>query len=105
MADMIKDAPHYLVMAHNCRWNGASGYKIVDSVEDTLKRDYEVSIYPVRATKGGKCLVCSESSHDVPTGAVTSIIALTEREYAFLNHWNTGWDEVAGFAARCEAKE
>lgn len=104
MEDLVKEAPYYLVMAHNCRWTGASGYKIASSRVDALARDYEVSIFPEYVSRGGKCLVCREHSHDVPTGARTSIIALTEREYEFLNHWNTSWEQVASFAERCEAK-
>lgn len=104
LEDLLKPSNHYLVMAHSCRWNGASGYKIVDSLDEVLNRDYEVSIYPTAVSKGGKCLVCRESSHDVPMGATTSITALTESEYARLSAWYTDWDTVAKFAETNEAK-
>lgn len=104
MRELVKEAPHYLIMAHGCRWNGASGYKITDSIEDALHRSYEVTISPLRVSAGGKCLVCREASHDVPMGSETSIIALSEREYEFLDHWNTAWEAVANFAEKCELK-
>ena len=104
MKHLIKEAPYYLVMAHNCRWNGASGYTIVDDILSTLMRDYDVSIYPVNVSKGGKCLVCSEHSHDVPTGAKTSIIALTKSEYDILSHWDTDLITVERFDEKCESK-
>lgn len=104
LLDMIEDAPHYLVMTHNCRWDGTSGYKIVDNIEETVRRDYEVTIYPRYVSNGGKCLICSEHSQDVQQGARTSIIALTEKEYALLNHCGISWDAVSAFARKCEAK-
>ena len=104
LLDMIEDAPHYLVMTHNCRWDGTSGYKIVDNIEETVRRDYEVTIYPRSVSNGGKCLICSEHSQDVQQGARTSIIALTEKEYALLNHCGISWDAVSAFARKCEAK-
>ena len=104
LLDMIEDAPHYLVMTHNCRWDGTSGYKIVDNIEEAVRRDYEVTIYPRYVSNGGKCLICSEHSQDVQQGARTSIIALTEIEYALLNHCGISWDAVSAFARKCEAK-
>lgn len=104
MESLIKDASHYLVMAHNCRWNGASGYSIVDSIEKALYRNYEATIYPKTASRGGKVLICGEYSHDVPTGATTSIIALTEREYEHLSHWDTDFKTVKEFAEKMEEK-
>ena len=104
MQSVIKPAKHYLVMAHNCRWNGASGYKVANSLPDTVRRSYEASIYPQSASCGGKTLICTEYSHDVPMGARTSIIALTEREYEFINHWDTSFEDVERFATACEAK-
>lgn len=92
---LIKPAPHYLVMAHNVRWTGASGYKITERIGETINRGYEASIYPVAVSKGGKCLICRESSHDNPMGAQTSIIALTEREYERLK--NADWEKAAAF--------
>ena len=102
LLDLLKPAPHYLVLAHNCRWNGASGYTIVNSVDYVVCRDYGVSIYPVAVSRGGKCLVCREFSHDVPMGARTTIIALTEREYELLSHWDASWEYIQSFAERYE---
>ena len=104
LEELVKEAKHYLVMAHNCRWNGASGYTIVDSVWGTLSRDCEVTIVPHSVSKGGKTLCCTEYSHDVPMGGKTSIIALTDREYEFLNHWDTSFEAVERFAAECESR-
>ena len=102
LKELIKEADHYLVMAHNCRWNGVSGYKIVGSRKETVYRNDDVCICPQRASKGGKTLICRESSHDVPMGARTSIIALTNKEYAILE--NAEWDTVAKFADKCESR-
>lgn len=99
---IIKKAPYYLVMAHNCRWNGASGYMIVSDIKDAFRREYDCSIYPVSVSKGGKCLICRESSHDVPMGARTSIIALTKKEYRMLD--DQGWESVEKFVERCERR-
>jgi hypothetical protein len=99
---LIKDAPHYLVMAHNCRWNGTSGYKFAHRKEEILYRGYNTSIYPVDASKGGKVLICNEFSHDVPMGATTSIIALTENEYDMLD--NASFEQVETFVRRMEAR-
>ncbi len=81
----IKEAPHYLVFACNCRWDGTSGYKFVHDVGGLISRGYDVSIYPRTGSAGGKVLICTESSHDVPTGATTIMIALTENEYERLS--------------------
>lgn len=99
---LIKKAPYYLVMAHNCRWNGASGYKLAHNIQEAFYRDYETSICPVAASKGGKVLICNESSHDVPMGSMTSFIALTEREYDHLANRNTSFEEVENFARKYE---
>lgn len=104
MADIIRDAKHYLVMAHGCRWDGASGYKIANSAWDALSRSYDVTIIPHSVSRGGKTLCCTEYSHDVPMGGRTTIIALTDREYEFLNHWDTSFEAVERFAAECESR-
>ena len=80
LQSLLKPAKEYLVFAYGCRWNGASGYTICSSVLDTVRRDYDCHITPLLVSKGGKILMCRESSHDVPTGSSTYIIALTERE-------------------------
>lgn len=89
---LIKKANNYLVIACNCTWNGATGYMIADSLTEAVSRDYDARIYPVDVTRGGKVLTCSEYSHDVPTGATTYIIALTDREKKVID--NNGWDAV-----------
>lgn len=78
---MIKPANHYLVFASGCRWNGASGYSFKETPADCLYRSYDATIRPHAVSKGGKTLVCIESSHDVPMGSHTYIIALTDDEY------------------------
>ena len=84
--NLIKEAGHYLVFASGCRWNGASGYRFNDSLKECLSRPYECSITPLAVSAGGKTLVCRESSHDVPMGSLTYIIALTEAEYDRLSN-------------------
>ena len=100
LEDLIKEADHYLVFASGCRWDGASGYKICDDVLDTIARDYDVVIYPRTATRGGKCLVCHEASHDVPMGSTTTIVALTENEYERLK--DAEFEAVARFVEKHE---
>ena len=95
---LIKDAPKYLVFASGCRWNGASGYKICENVADTVRRKYEVAIHSVAASKGGKVLKCIESSHDVPTGAVTYIVALNKQESEAIE--NMDFDMVRAFVTK-----
>ena len=96
MSCFLRPANHYLVFAGGCRWNGASGYTITDSIEKTVERDYEVAITPVVGTPSGKTLVCRESSHDVPTGSETVIIALTDEEYEALE--DAYFEKVSEFA-------
>lgn len=100
LEELIKDAGHYLVMAYGCRWDGGSGYKFAGTRSEALSRSYEACITPVKASAGGKTLICRESSHDVPMGAQTSIIALTEKEYEKLK--DADWETVLEFAGRCE---
>lgn len=83
-AKLIKPADHYLVFAVRCRWDGASGYKLANGIEECFRRSYDATIRPVSVSRGGKILTCIESGHDVPTGGTTYVIALTEREYQSL---------------------
>ena len=77
---VIKDAPAYLTVARAVRWDGSDGYKLDWSKENVFSRSYDATITPVEASNGGKVLHAIESSHDVPTGANTYVIALTKQE-------------------------
>ena len=77
---VIKDAPAYLTVARAVRWDGSDGYKLDWSKENAFSRSYDATITPVEASNGGKVLHAIESSHDVPTGANTYVIALTKQE-------------------------
>lgn len=77
---VIRDAPAYLTVARAVRWDGSDGYKLDWSKENAFSRSYDVTITPVEASSGGKVLHAIESSHDVPTGANTYVIALTKQE-------------------------
>ncbi len=79
LLDTIGKFPHYLVFAQNCKWNGASGYKFCDNILNTVYRDYDSDI--IGEQQGKNAIKCKEYSHDVPTGAPTYIIGLTEEEY------------------------
>lgn len=81
---------HYLVFAYNCRWNGASGYSIVDDYEDCFCRNYDTSMYYQDGSSSGKWMCIKEYSHDVPMGSDTYIIGLTDKEYERLNDCNFG---------------
>ena len=96
IAEYLKKANKYLVFACGCRWNGASGYKFAHDYFGTVSRSYDVSIYPKAYSKGKKTLVCREYSHDVPMGATTIIVALTDKEYERLN--NSSFSAVEQFA-------
>lgn len=76
----IKDAPAYLTVAMSVGWDGSNGYKIDFSKENVFSRSYEAEIFPVDVSAGGKILCTIESSHDVPTGSMNYVVALTERE-------------------------
>lgn len=78
--DFLKKANRYLVWANGVRWDGASGYKFVDSVRQAFGRDYDATFILEDITPRGKVMTLSESSHDVPMGDITYVIALTERE-------------------------
>ena len=102
MSRFLRPANHYLVFAGGCRWNGASGYTIVDSIEKTVQRDYDVIINPCIGVPLGKTLICRESSHDAPMGGETVIVALTDREYASLT--DAYFKDVQAFAEKCAEK-
>jgi|GEM_PF-1836674 len=97
LSSLLRPSYGYLVFTRGCRWDGASGYKLVKNVEEAFSRSYEASISPVSVSTGGKTLVCCESSHDVPTGSETIVVALTEKEYDRLDYY-ADFEEVARFA-------
>lgn len=96
--NFIKKAPAYLVWASGCRWDGASGYKFATDFEKAVHRDYENTQYIERQSKGRKVLYVSEHSHDVPMGGSTKYIALTDREYQWLQ--DADWEAVESFASQ-----
>lgn len=96
LSSLIRSGYGYLIFAKGCRWDGASGYRLVKNVDEAFSRNYEASISPVSVSAGGKTLVCRESSHDVPTGSETIVVALTEKEYDRLDY--ADFEEVARFA-------
>ena len=100
-AKVLKDAPAYLVFAYGCRWNGTDGYKIAKDKKDSFARDYDTSIYPIAVSRRKKTLICSESSHDVPLGSETVIIALTEKEKQIIER--AGWKAILTFVEKCKA--
>lgn len=89
---VIKNAPAYLTVARAVRWDGSDGYKIDHEKDHVFMRSYDATITPVEASSGGKVLHTIESSHDVPTGADTYVIALTKQE---LPHIRRMLDDLA----------
>ena len=79
LEDKVGKHPAYLVYGEHIKWNGASGYSIVDDICDTVKRDYDCSI-SIIVTPNARTLIGMESSHDAPTGAKITIIGLTNEE-------------------------
>ena len=78
--ELMQKAPHYLVYASGCRWDGSSGYKFCENVRDCFERDYDVSLIFNGVLPNGKAMLLTEYSHDVPTGSSTVIVALSEKE-------------------------
>lgn len=81
MESYIQPADHYLVYLKNSTWDGASGFRIVSDVEETLLRGYNHSVYFKDSISEGRVLVCEESHHDSPMGHPSYIVALTDNEY------------------------
>lgn len=98
---LIRDADHYLVFASGCRWDGSSGYKFASSRHETVYRPYDTTIMPVAVSPNGKTLVCRESSHDVPMGSTTIIVALTEKEFERLENAKS-FETIRKFAEKQE---
>lgn len=104
LRQVLKKADHYLVFVTKSRWDGAAGYRFADNILQTVQRNDTATICPINASRQGKILECVESSHDVPMGALTYIVALTERECSKLS--NSPFDVVEEFVQklipRCE---
>ena len=94
----IKEAPAYLVFLSGYRWNGSSGYVLTRDITGIIHRGYDCTICPRIASSGGKTLVCTENSHDVPMGSTTICVALTAAEYQMLQ--NSDFEAVERFALR-----
>lgn len=88
LMENLGEAPHYLVFASNCTWDGKSGYKFCDNLLDTISRDYDVSISIDDPRPQNTIIKCRESSHDVPTGGTTYILGLANEEYDLLKEYN-----------------
>jgi hypothetical protein len=81
MKPYIQPADHYLVYLKNSTWIGASGFRIVSDVEETIQRGYDCSVYFKDSISDGRVLVCKEFHHDSPMGHPSYIVALTTDEY------------------------
>lgn len=82
--ELINEAGYYLVCLKHCTWDKRNAAFITDDVFKTVSRDYDVIIRPYMQSPDRKVLVCTESSHDVPMGHLTYIVALTDEEYEML---------------------
>lgn len=99
---LIKDYNHYLVCAYHSNWLGQTGYKIADEIEDCFYRGYACSQYVSGSSKGGKSLLITEYSHDVPMGHSTVIIGLTDKEFEKIDYedrWGY-FENIIDFADR-----
>lgn len=83
----------YIAFNTGIDWRGRSGYRISDTVKNVLARDYDVTQTICCATKGGKALLITESSHDVPMGAYEYIIALNKTEKELSDNGNFKFTE------------
>ena len=86
---------NYLVVAYNCTWNHASGFKFVKDYKDCFYRNYDVSQYVTGSSKGGKTLELKEYHHDVPMGHKVIIVGLTDSEYYDLEDKN--FDDIDNY--------
>lgn len=86
---------NYLVVAYNCTWNHASGFKFVKDYKDCFYRNYDVSQYVTGSSKGGKSLELKEYHHDVPMGHKVIIVGLTDSEYYDLEDKN--FDDIDNY--------
>lgn len=86
---------NYLVVAYNCTWNHASGFKFVKDYKDCFYRNYDVSQYVIGSSKGGKSLELKEYHHDVPMGHKVIIVGLTDSEYYDLKDKN--FDDIDNY--------
>ena len=86
---------NYLVVAYNCTWNHASGFKFVKDYKDCFYRNYDVSQYVIGSSKGGKSLELKEYHHDVPMGHKVIIVGLTDSEYYDLEDKN--FDDIDNY--------
>lgn len=99
---IIKSYNHYLVCAYHSNWLGQTGYKIADEIEDCFSRSYDCSQYVSGSSKGGKSLLITEYSHDVPMGHSTVIIGLTDKEFEKIDYedrWGD-FENIINFADR-----
>lgn len=95
---LIHSADWYLVYASGVTWDGRSGYKFVRRIDQAFYRDYDSYICADAASRNGKTLRCRESSHDVPMGQFTWVIALTGREYETLQY--ATFNQIRAFVDR-----
>lgn len=92
MDNIIKKSSYgYLVMNTCYDWLHRRGYQIADTIKEAFERSYDVTQEIIAATVGGKVLKIRESSHDVPTGAATYVIALNMKERALVENGNFGF--------------
>ncbi len=102
ISQLIKKGNYYLIFLSHSRWNGASGYKIVNDIDKAFYRDYDCSQYVTGGSIGGKVLQLSEYHHDCPMGHTSYIVALTDKEYERLD--NSDFKTIQEFAESMENK-
>lgn len=95
---LIRPADWYLVYASGVTWDGRSGYRFEKAISHALYRSYDATITADAVSRNGKTLRCRESSHDVPMGSFTWIIALTDRENDLLQ--NSSFEQIRRFVMR-----
>ena len=106
LSSLLRTAPGYLVMAYGCRWDGSSGYTIAATREECFLRDYDTQIVLCKVSRGKKVLICRESSHDVPMGSSTIIVALSKKKLDYIGpYWKYGSGERIAHIARKYAEE
>lgn len=94
MEEYLGIHPAYLLFGSGMRYNGSSGYKVVNSLVETCERNYDISLY-LKEDLGNDTIICLESSHDSPTGHEMIMIGLNDEEVEAFEEYD--FDEVEEF--------
>lgn len=99
--NILKDAPHYLLIAHNWRKDNTSEHVFVHSKEEIFTRAEETLIVPLLASYDKRFLLCKEKT--AKNAIKTSTIALSEEEYEKLK--DEDWNGISIFLKELKGEQ